>query len=167
VSACAQMDLVLGYAEPVGEPSAHSSSRAPAHADRVAGKDRDFTTGVEAQFHALIEDAGIVDIVDDAAGRGYLPAAPLRGRAARHNHPNPPAPGTWASAAGVIFRCRKSIQCAFHREKASGRIRFFLRSSAGSMRISCARLADQALHEVDGLGGGPATAIGKRSAQYW
>src|SRR5205807_8898407 len=74
-----QMDLVLRDAEPVGD-HLRIARLVPLPVRQGAGDDRHFTTGIEAQFHALIEDAGIVDVVDDPSAAefaaGFAAAAP-------------------------------------------------------------------------------------------
>ena len=61
-----EMDLLFGHAEPVGD-HLRIARLVPLAVRQRAGDDRQFTRRVEAQFHALVEDAGIVDIVGDAA----------------------------------------------------------------------------------------------------
>ena len=61
-----QMDFVFRHAEPVGDHLG-IGGLVPLPMRQGAGEDRHFARWVEAQFHALVEDAGIVDIVDDAA----------------------------------------------------------------------------------------------------
>jgi len=63
-----QMDLVLRDAEPVGD-HLRIGRLVSLPMRQSAGENRQFAARVEAQFHALVEDTGIVDVVGDAAAR--------------------------------------------------------------------------------------------------
>jgi len=72
-----QMDLVLRDAEPVGD-HLRIGRLVSLPMRQSAGEYRQFAARVETQFHALIEDAGIVDIVGDAAAAQFAAGFALR-----------------------------------------------------------------------------------------
>ena len=72
-----QMDLVLGHAEPVGDHLG-IGRLVPLAVRQGAGEDRQLARWVEAHLHALVEDAGIVDVIDDAAAAVFAGGVLLR-----------------------------------------------------------------------------------------
>ena len=65
-----QMDFVLGHAKPIGD-HLRIGRLVPLPVRQGAGEDRQLARWVEAQFHALVKDAGIVDVVGDAAAAAF------------------------------------------------------------------------------------------------
>ena len=153
------MDLVLGHAEPV-RGHLRIGRLVPLPVRQGAGDDRQFARGVEAQFHPLVEDAGIVDIIDDAAAAVFAGGFALR------------------APRGIAVPIRQSLAFGHRRSIVAGVV-----DPAGARLVGIGvradqvllaqfgrvdahftrRLIDEPLHDIDGLGAaGAAIRVGRR-----
>ena len=122
-----------------------------------AGDDRDFAIGVETQFHALVEDAGIVDVVDDATAAEFADCLACR-----------PARDIAIPVGQVLaFRHRTGVVAGIIGQAGTRLVRegvpsdHIIPAQFGGVYVHLARrLIDEALHDIDSLGAAGA-AIGR------